>query len=60
MGRLVITRKTNQSFQIGGGLITVTVVEVGRGQVKISINAPDEIPILRSELVGKPKVARHD
>ena len=52
MGRLVITRKTLQSFKIGDEVL-VTVMEIGRGQVKISINAPREIPILRSELVKR-------
>ena len=56
MGRLVITRKTQQSFHIGDEVV-VTVVEIGRGQVKISINAPEKIQILRSELVGRKKRA---
>ena len=51
MGRLVISRKSLQSFQIGDEVL-VTVMEIGRGQVKISINAPDRVKILRSELLG--------
>ena len=51
MSRLVITRRTLQSFQIGSDIL-VTVMEIGRGQVKISINAPRTTKILRSELIG--------
>ena len=57
MSRLVITRKPQESFEIADGLITITVTEVVRNQVKISINAPREIKILRSELLrGKRHV----
>ena len=52
MGRLVITRKEQQSFRIGEDVV-ITVVEINRNQAKISINAPDRVRILRSELVGR-------
>ena len=52
MGRLVITRKEQQSFRIGEDVV-ITVVEINRNQAKISINAPDSVRILRSELVGR-------
>ena len=52
MSRLVITRKNQQSFVIGKD-ITVTVVDINRNQVKISIQAPREVPVLRSELLGR-------
>ena len=55
MGRLVITRKPSQSFDIADGLITVTVMEINRNQAKISINAPNEVKILRSELIGRKR-----
>ena len=58
MGRLVITRKEQQSFRIGEDVV-ITVVEINRNQAKISINAPDSVRILRSELVGrKPNANR--
>ena len=54
MGRLVITRKTQQSFVIGKDIV-VTVVDINRNQAKISISAPNEVRVLRSELVGREK-----
>lgn len=47
---LVLSRKLNESIVIGNG-ITVTVVSVGRHRVKIGIEAPPEISILRQELL---------
>ena len=47
---LVIGRKKGQSVIIGDD-IEVTVVKVEDGAVKLAINAPKEITILRKELV---------
>ena len=47
---LVLTRKKNQSVFIDG-VIKVTVVDVGSGKVKLAIDAPEHIQILREELV---------
>ena len=47
---LVIGRKKGESVIIGDN-IEVTVVKVEDGTVKLSINAPKEIPILRKELL---------
>ncbi len=46
---LVLSRKKNQSIDIGGQ-IRVTIIEAGNNTVKIGIEAPRDIPILRSEL----------
>lgn len=46
---LVLTRKRGESFTIYGELIKITVVDVKGGQVRIGIEAPIEIPVLRSE-----------
>jgi len=46
---LVISRKKGESLLIGDN-IEITVVKVENGSVKIAINAPREISILRSEL----------
>ena len=46
---LVITRKNGESVRIGDG-ITVTVVEVGKDRVRIGINAPKDVKIVRTEL----------
>ena len=47
---LVISRKKMESFRIDGN-ISVTIISIDRGQVRIGIQAPDDIKILRSELV---------
>lgn len=49
---LVITRAPGQSFLIGDG-IEVTVVEVQEGRVKIGIDAPRDVRILRRELLDE-------
>ena len=47
---LVLTRKIDESIQIGPG-ITITVVRIGPGSVRIGIEANRDVTILRSELV---------
>ena len=47
---LILQRKPGESVQIGDN-ITVSVVSVDSGRVRIAIDAPTEIPILRSELI---------
>ena len=51
---LVLTRSKGESVKIDGG-ISVYVLEVDRNKVRLGIDAPDDVIILRSELVGKPK-----
>lgn len=46
---LVVSRKINEQIQIGDD-ITVTVVEVKRGRVRLGITAPKDVSIRRSEL----------
>ena len=47
---LILQRKEGQSFMIGDQ-ITVTVQEIGTGRVRLSVDAPRDIPVLRTELV---------
>jgi carbon storage regulator len=47
---LILQRKAGESLVIGGD-ITVTVVSVEGGRVRLAISAPKDTPILRSELV---------
>ena len=47
---LVLSRKPLQSIMIGPD-IKITVVKVERNQVRIGIDAPRELTILRDELV---------
>ncbi len=46
---LVLTRRTQEKIQIGDD-ITVTIVRIKGGSVRIGIEAPDSVPISRSEL----------
>lgn len=46
---LVLTRKTNETIQLGGSQITITVVNVGGGRVRLGIQAPSEVRIERLE-----------
>ena len=57
---LVLSRKTGQSIQIDDDIF-VTVSQVRGGRVRLSIEAPDTVRIVRSEVlerdfgVDKPK-----
>ena len=47
---LILQRKPGESVVIGED-ISVSVVSVEGGRVRLAISAPQEIPILRSELL---------
>lgn len=46
---LILQRKKGESLSINDN-ITITVMDAGTDWVKLAINAPKEIPVLRSEL----------
>jgi carbon storage regulator len=46
---LVITRKKDEGFLIGDN-ISVTVVEIAKDRVRIGIDAPSNVKIVRNEL----------
>jgi len=49
-GCLVISRKRGESVQIGD--VRVTVVRVGtKGRIRLSIEAPKNVKIVRTELI---------
>lgn len=48
---LILQRKPGESVVIGEE-ISITVVSVEGGRVRLAISAPQEIPILRSELLA--------
>ena len=50
---LVLTRRPDESlnFQIGGLSMTVSIVAVKGNQVRIGIDAPDSVKVLRGELI---------
>jgi len=47
---LVLSRKPSQSITIGSD-IRITIVKVERNQVRIGIEAPRNVTILRDELI---------
>jgi carbon storage regulator len=49
---LVIRRKVDQSFLIGGN-VTVTLLAMRGGEAILSIEAPREIPVNRSEVAQR-------
>lgn len=46
---LVVTRKTGESILVSDN-IEISVLEISKDKVKIGINAPKEVKIVRSEL----------
>ncbi|GIW87421.1 MAG: hypothetical protein KatS3mg108_1745 [Isosphaeraceae bacterium] len=46
---LVLTRKVAEKLYIGDG-ISVTVLRIGGGQVRLGIEAPADVAIVRGEL----------
>ncbi len=48
---LVLSRKPSQRILIGKD-VTITVVRIDRNQVRIGIDAPAEVSILRDELTA--------
>jgi carbon storage regulator len=47
---LVISRKQNESIIIGDTEVKITVIENRDGRVKLGIEAPKEIRIVRAEI----------
>jgi carbon storage regulator len=50
---LILTRRIGESIHIGNG-VTVTVTAVNGAQVRIGIEAPPDVPIVREELLARP------
>lgn len=50
-GFLVLSRRVGETLVIGGN-IEVTISEINRTQVRVAINAPKEIKVVRKELLG--------
>ncbi len=51
---LIISRKINEKIKIGDD-IEITIISIDKNQVKIGIEAPKKISILRSELLENVK-----
>lgn len=50
MGLLVLSRKLGERIYIGDD-ITITVVDIDRGKIRLGIEAPKTVPIYRQELL---------
>ncbi|MCC6124652.1 MAG: carbon storage regulator [Pirellulales bacterium] len=53
---LVLSRKTDQSIIIDDR-ITITILEVRGDKIRLGIDAPKEIPVMREELLVKGSAA---
>lgn len=51
---LVLSRRLDESIQIGPD-VKVTVVSIKNGAVKLGIETPDGVQVLRTELINKIK-----
>ena len=48
---LVLTRKPAEMIHIGNDIV-IKVIKTARGTVKIGIEAPDDVRVIRGELLG--------
>jgi carbon storage regulator len=53
---LILTRRPGESIQVGQG-IEISVLEVRGNQVRLGINAPPDVVVLRSELIDPSRGA---
>ena len=51
---LILSRKKGEEIKIGSD-ITLTILSVSENQIKIGIDAPKDVEILRGELYNKVK-----
>ena len=56
---LALTRKPGEKIHIGNNIV-ITVVEIHGNRVRISIEAPDDVRILRGELACWQEETVHD
>ena len=49
---LVLSRKAGEKITVGDE-ISFTILEIGRGKVRVGIDAPREVKIMRSEVDTK-------
>ncbi len=54
---LVLSRKTHQRIMLGDAIV-VTVVGVAGDRVRLGIEAPSDVRVLRAELQRTPEEAR--
>jgi carbon storage regulator len=52
---LVLTRKSEESIKIGEN-VTITILDITSGKVKIGVDAPKEVRVIRSEVYETEKL----
>ena len=60
---LVLSRRSQETVVVGGAdgldrLVTVTVLEIGAGKVRLGFEAPEAIPVHRGEVWERILAAR--
>jgi carbon storage regulator len=56
---LVLTRKPGEKIVIGTG-ITLTVVQIQSDRIRVGLEAPDQVRILRGELIDRDELPEAD
>ena len=56
---LVLNRKHEETIRIGDD-ITITVCRIGQGEVKIGVDAPDDVEIWRGEIYAERRARREE
>lgn len=51
---LVLTRGLKQQIMIDGGVVTVTVLDIHGGRVRLGIEAPMDVSVRRKEINDAP------
>lgn len=54
---LILTRRVGETLMVGDD-VTVTILGVREGKVKVGIHAPRNIPVHRSEIYKRIKIER--
>jgi carbon storage regulator len=54
---LVLSRKKGEQIMIGDGdkVITITLVDIDRGKIRLGFEAPKDVTVLRKELYDKKR-----
>lgn len=50
---LVLSRKLGEKICINNN-ITITVIDIDRGKIRLGIEAPRDVPVFRQELLAPP------